>query len=99
MRRFPLLAMLTRNDGNHRQPALLGSPCHFDYYGPDAASGDYDHYVIRTKAETLQNLFRIAFVVLQIKRGAKTIIPDDSRVVREREFHHRNEAHKSTLAG
>src|SRR6266567_9347670 len=58
MIRWSSLTMLTRNQRDHLHIASLRSHRHFDNQLADAARGDHDKGVMRTKFETLQDLFR-----------------------------------------
>jgi hypothetical protein len=99
VRRFRLLAMRFRQDRNHRQSTLLGAHRHFDDYGVDPASGNYDEGVIFSKTKAAKDLLGVAFVIFKIKRRSESIRTDDSGMVRERQFEECHKTWKAALSG
>src|SRR5438477_10425361 len=53
---------------------------------------------MRAEVETLQDLFRIALILLEMQRRAETVGAEDVGMIRKRQFHHSDETGETALA-
>ena len=85
-------------DGGMPQAGLVqGSDSNF--YGTTWYGGPYDEGVIFSETKTAKDLLGVAFVILQIKGRPQSICPNDSGMVRERQFDQCHKTGEASLPG